>query len=302
MSQDEAQIKKALDFILEETYSGFERYTEYFIRILPKERKTKDGDYRPKEFTISIFNLSRKYQSIMLTCLYELTKHIEYVETGEILYEDFFYQNLQDLLLTALSYQYLVPEDIENDTEATIYEDLQFYVGEIDTWEYEIKELPNSLIFSVYTDKKHQGFLKNLDYKWHSLARRWQKVIPSRELAKIEYKNLLQKIPKEDIETRYINDLSFLAYYYMGILNGYEYRKALLDLGYVWEGYGVDKMWVKRFEARNYRKELKKLTRLPGIEYKLVTPDLEKERRRELKKKKLLQKKKKQKRIQYFMD
>lgn len=286
MSRDEAAIKHTLDFILEQVYEDAEKYKRYFVIIQPKELKSKHGQYEPKESRILIYNLSRPHEHTLLTCLHELAHHIETVDTDQTAHEESFYFIFYSLLKQAIAYDYLSAEDIESEDDSSDLNHLIDYFGRPTSWKIEKRYFDGHIIFSIFTDPIHKSFLRSHGYKWYSLAQTWQKVCGTREEAKDEWRKLIAVIPKKDITTKNTGKVEFLAYYYLGILNGFDYRKALEAMGYVWEGFGVDKMWVKRVDAQRYYDEVKELTQFAGIEYKKVTADLEKERRRLEKKQK----------------
>ncbi|MGC3704991.1 hypothetical protein ACPTJ7_14750, partial [Enterococcus faecalis] len=97
-------------------------------------------------------------------------------------------------------------------------------------------------------------------------------------LAEQEVQVLLRYGSKDNFLIRPVISPTFLSYYYIGIENGYEFRYGLRELGYLWEGYGVKKMWVKKVDAQSYYVELEKLTPFAGIEYKKVTPNITEEK------------------------
>lgn len=293
MSRDEATIKRTLDFFLDNTFSEPDVYKKYFISIQPKELKSKHGHYEKREAKIIIYNLSRPHEHTLMTCLHELAHHVQTVDEGETNHEVGFYTLYYHLLQTALSYQYLTKKSIltEVDSDDRIY--LQEVFGSIEDWPIEKKHFEGKIIFSVQTDKKFKEFLTVRGFKWYSLAQSWQKTCLDRKAAKEEWTALRHKIPETDISTKNTGKIEFLAYYYIGILNGFDYRQSLEQLGFKWEGYGVDRMWVKKVLAQKYYEELSDLTQFEGIEYKKVTPNLEKEQRKIEKKQKMKRKYKK---------
>lgn len=293
MSRDEAAIKNTLDFILSETYEESGLYKKYFVSIQPKELKSKHGHYDSKERKICIFNLSRPHEHTLLTCLHELAHHVDHINRGMTDHEENFYEVLYELLVTALSFKYLTVDDVLSERDSSDLGELIGYFGPVESWDFPERYFEGKIIFSIKTSPEHKKFLKARGYTWYTLSQTYQKVCANRNEAKTEWVTLLKVIPKEDITTKNTAKVEFLAYYYIGVLNGYDYRKELEEDGFIWEGYGLDKVWVKKVKAQDYYQELEELTRFAGIEYKKVTPDLEKERRRREKKNKIQRKKQK---------
>lgn len=287
MSRDEGDIKQTLDFLLDQTFSDSAKYKKYFVSIQPKELKSKHGHYEEKEAKIVVYNLSRDHEHTLMTCLHELTHHIQLVNEGETDHESGFYTIYYQIIQTALSYGYLSKKGIVSEVDSSDVQLLQELFGVVDGWPVEKKYVDGKIIFSVKTDKKFKEFLRLRGFNWYSLAQSWQKTCANRSEAKVEWLALREKIPEKDITTKHTGKVEFLAYYYIGVRNGFDFRKSLEELGFVWEGYGIDKQWVKRVKAQEYYEELSELTLFAGIECKKVTPDFEKERRKLLKKEKM---------------
>lgn len=84
MSKDEALIKGTIDTVLRYAYpDNYKKYLSYFIRIRPKELKSKHAHYIRKERMIEIFNLSRESRFLLTTCLHEIAHHVEYEDLGD---------------------------------------------------------------------------------------------------------------------------------------------------------------------------------------------------------------------------
>lgn len=272
MSQDEAIIKGALDFILTNTFNDPDRFKSYFVRIVPKELTTKHGHYKSKTRLIEIFNLAREPRFTLLTCLHELAHHVEYEELGMTDHDTRFFEIFHQLILTAIGLNYLDQYDITEEDDSSDYMKLSKYFGEVSDWEIPIFPSVEKRMVVVKNGYDYRHTLKNRNFQWHSISQTWEKEFANQEEAVKEKEILLEFGENEDILIQPLNQLTFLTYYYIGIENGYEYRYGLKDLGYLWEGYNVKNMWVKKVDATAFYREIRKLTTFAGIEYKKVTP------------------------------
>lgn len=276
MSQDEAIIKGALDYVLAHSFENYRDYQSYFIRIRPKELVSKHGHYKRRERLIEVFNLSREPRFTMLTCLHELAHHIEYEDLGESEHTSSFYERYFALLIVAIGLGYLERSDIKEEHDSGDYGQLVAYYGEVETWEIPVFPHLEKRMVVVKNSYEIRGILKKRNFKFFTMSQTWQKEFPDLETAEIEKKELLKVGKVEDIYIQYVNQVNFLIYYYIGVLNGYEYRYGLKELGYVWEGYGLRDVWVKKVDATAFYEETHKLTQFAGIEFKKMTPNLTK--------------------------
>ncbi|OJG77536.1 hypothetical protein RV10_GL002370 [Enterococcus pallens] len=273
MSKDEALIKGTIDTVLRYTYPDtYKKYLSYFIRIRPKELKTKHAHYIRKERMIEIFNLSRESRFLLITCLHEIAHHVEYEDLGESDHGKPFFQRLYKLYLTAVGLNLLDLLDVTEETDAIDYPGLVRHFGEVSNWEVpSIPDMKKRMVI-VKDGRSFRNILKNRGFYWFTMSQTWQKETNTLEEAEREVQFFLDYSSPENLLIRPVISPTFLSYYYIGIENGYEYRYGLKELGYFWEGYGVKKMWVKKVDAQSYYTELEKLTQFAGIEYKKVTP------------------------------
>ena len=274
MSKDEALIKGTIDTVLRYTYPDeYKRYLSYFIRIRPKELKSKHAHYIRKERMIEIFNLSREFRFLLITCLHEIAHHVEYEDLGDSDHAEPFYQRLHELYLTAVALRLLDLLDVTEETDANDYKGLYRYFGEPSNWEVPtIPDMEKRMVI-IRNGRSFRNILKNRGFHWFTVSQTWQKEMNTLKEAEREVQFFLNYAEPENFFIRPVISPTFLSYYYIGIENGYEYRYGLKELGYFWEGYGVKKMWVKKVDAQSYYTELEKLTQFAGIEFKKVTPN-----------------------------
>ncbi|OUZ16399.1 hypothetical protein A5868_001320 [Enterococcus sp. 12F9_DIV0723] len=273
MSKDEALIKGTIDTVLRYAYpDNYRKYLSYFIRIRPKELKSKHAHYIRKERMIEIFNLSRESRFLLITCLHEIAHHVEYEDLGESDHAEPFYRRLYELYLTAVALNLLELLDVTEETDAGDYSGLRTYFGNVTNWDVPtIPDMEKRMVI-VKDGRSFRNILKNRGYHWFTVSQTWQKEMNTLDDAEREVQFFFDYSEHENLLIRPVISPTFLSYYYIGIENGYEYRYGLRELGYFWEGYGVKKMWVKKVDAQSYYTELEKLTQFAGIEYKKVTP------------------------------
>ncbi|MBO0455813.1 hypothetical protein JZO77_03545 [Enterococcus hulanensis] len=273
MSKDEALIKGTIDTILKYTYpNDYKDYLSYFIRIRPKELKSKHAHYIRKERMIEIFNLSRESRFLLITCIHEISHHVEYELTGDSGHDKSFYEIMQELYLTAVGLKLLNLTDIADQFDTANGRNMIKYFGEPIDWEVPIIPDMEKRMLIVKDGRLFKDRLRSREFYWFTVSQTWQKEFPTQQAAEQELAELLPFSKKDNFLIRPILSPTFLSYYYIGIENGYEYRYGLSELGYLWEGYGVNRMWVKKVDAQSYYEELRKLTPFAGIEYKKVTP------------------------------
>lgn len=299
MSKDEALIKGTLDTILRYAYPDrYKNYLSYFIRIRPKELKSKHAHYIRKERMVELFNLSRESRFLLITCLHEIAHHIEFEYLGDSDHGEPFYQRLYDLYVTAVGLNLLKLLDVTEESDAGDYQGLLFYFGEVSNWEIpKIADMEKRMVI-IKDGRSFRNILKNRKYQWFTVSQTWQKEMNSLEEAEREVQFFLDYSTPDNLLIRPVISPTFLSYYYIGIENGYEYRYGLKKLGYFWEGYGVKKMWVKKVDAQSYYVELEKLTQFAGIEFKKVTPNQTEEKIE----KEIVAQKKKQESEEYTID
>jgi len=300
MSKDEGLIKGTLDTVLRYAFPDkYQNYLSYFIRIRPKELASKHAHYKRQERLIEIFNLSREPRFLLITCLHEVAHHVDYEDTGTSDHGNSFYCRFQKLYVTAVALNLLALRDVLDEGDAADATGLTYYCGEVTSWTIPVIEDIQKRMVIVKDGRAFKNQLKERGFYWFTVSHTWQKEVDTQLLAEREVQLLLPYASKENFLIRPILSPTFLSYYYIGIENGYEYRYGLKTLGYLWEGYGVKKMWVKKVDAQSYYAELEKLTSFPGIEYKKVTPTLTEEQLTKRKQKE--QKKIRKKRIGYFI-
>lgn len=219
MSKDEALIKGTLDKVLRYTYPDtYQKYLSDFLRIRPKELKSKHAHYIRKERMIEIFNLSREPRFLLITCLHEVAHHVEYEDLGDTDHAKTFYQRLHDLYVTAFGLNLL--EDVTEETDAVNYAGLQTCFGDTSNWKVPtIPDMEKRMVI-VKDGRSFRNILKNRGYYWYTLSQTWQKELNTLEEAEREVQFFFDYCSLDNLLIRPIISPTFLSYYYIGIENG----------------------------------------------------------------------------------
>lgn len=88
MNEREKDIKKWLCQLLDQTYLNAEAYKNFFVRVLPKQRKRTLGNYLEVERVLEVSNLLREPVEVMLTLIRLLAAHIVVVNREQFQEEE----------------------------------------------------------------------------------------------------------------------------------------------------------------------------------------------------------------------
>ena len=127
-----SEIKLALLKIAKLAYPEHE-IPEFIIVLKPKESKRVHGLwYYPQPNRISriyIFNLSRKYEHTLTTCIHELAHHCHYMIEGKTNHKREFYVFLQHLLTTAHNHGFINLVETYDEVDSADRKRLEKYFG-----------------------------------------------------------------------------------------------------------------------------------------------------------------------------
>lgn len=272
MSQEEKQMKDLLLRIVKLTFDDVDMYKDFKLVITGKELKSKHGQYIFNERKIELFNLTRPPGAVLLTALHEVTHHIEFMDLGESGHKQTFYERFHPLILTSLSLGFIDTEDIVAvDKDTKDLENLEKYCGSMRYWKYEVQETALVRTLHVTNSYSCKNLLNRRNYKWFPQLKAWEKDYSNEEQAKNEQALLLSLYPELKIEIMRPIDALLSFHYYLAVTGGFDQKEAMRDAGYIWNGYGVKKAWVKKVPVTEY---LNELDFLKGIRVvgKKVTP------------------------------
>lgn len=269
MNEKELAIKKWLCNLLDQVFLNAEAYKNFFVRILPKERKRLVGNYFPVERVIEVSNLLRPPEEIALTTIKLLANHIVVVSKEQFEQEELEEAICKDLLSELIRQGTLHENEIETmintgklSKEFTLYDDPLTWV------ENKSEEIQCILVLNSYSLK---GELRKSGYKWLTARNAWVKSF--QEVAEIEKeKNRLWALSSEvDIRIETPIECLFFFDYFLAVTPSDTTSEQLETLGFLYGNYGFSKKYVKRVPVVNFSNERERLVKLE-IPFELVVP------------------------------
>jgi hypothetical protein len=79
-----------------------------------------------------------------------------------------------------------------------------------------------------------------------------------------------QWIDEKNIQIEQANTIKIESYYYLCVSNCYDHKAYLKENGFMWNGYGMKKAWVKKIPSQSLKTEEAKLLMLPNIKLKVA--------------------------------
>ncbi|MFD1902851.1 hypothetical protein GQR36_27200 [Enterococcus termitis] len=252
MNAEERQLKELLLKIVALTFEKVDYYKDFYLSITGKELKSKHGQYIYNERKIELFNLTRPPGAILIVALHEMTHHIEFMDLGESGHKKSFYERLHPLLLTALSLGLIDKRDIwaSGDDSADL-KNLEKYFGSLDYWKYEVQE--SALVRTLHVTNSYEcrNLLNRRGYEWFPQAKAWEKEYPNESEA-VNEKEVLQSLyPELEIKIMRPVDALFSFHYYLAVTGAFHVKEQLSQAGYMWNGFGFKKAWVKKYQLLN---------------------------------------------------
>lgn len=174
-------LEHVLKQVIQETYPNKKIYQDFTIKIVPKELKSKHGQYIQNDRKIEIYNLSRSPGANFLTALHEVAHHIEAMDLGETAHKETFYARFYPLVCTALNKGYLNQEDLLMDSQdSSDYKKLCQYYGNSFAKEFtESKEKDTVVVLGAYHAR---ALLKRRDFSYLSSQHMWSQLSNNRFL------------------------------------------------------------------------------------------------------------------------
>lgn len=246
------------------------KFKKFFIDIKVKEMKSIHGRYYPDKRKIEIFNLSRPNGHIIATTLHEVAHHIDCCIRKKSDHSKTFYEIFHQLLVTAIGMGVISKHDILTARDNTDKKWLEKYFGDIDEWDISTLDYKqNTCFIKVYQSFSIKDKLKNRGYKYSSLDQAWVKEISVSE-AEEEKQVVSQWIEEKNIKIEQANTIKIESYYYLCVSNCYDHKAYLKENGFMWNGYGMKKVWVKKIPSQSLKSEETKLLKLPNIKLKVA--------------------------------
>ncbi|ROX80054.1 hypothetical protein EGW35_13205 [Enterococcus durans] len=246
-------LEHVLKQVIQETYPDKKIYQDFTIRIVPKELKSKHGQYIQNDRKIEIYNLSRAPGANFLTALHEVAHHIEAMDFGETAHKETFYVRFYPLVCTALNKGYINQEDLLLDSQdSSDYKKLCHYYGSSFAQDYtEAKQRNTVVVSNAYNASV---LLKRRDFSYLSGQYIWLRKFENEEQAIKEQKILESFNQNLDVRVVPVLDPIFIQTYYVAVPGAYQYREVLRKEGFIWNGYGFKSAWVKKLPSTDYLK------------------------------------------------
>ncbi|PGN53198.1 hypothetical protein CN978_31010 [Priestia megaterium] len=262
-------IYKTLCDVIEQAYPlesyPNNKFKNFFIDIKVKEMKSIHGRYYPHNKKIEVFNLSRPNGHTIATTLHEVSHHIDHCLRKKSDHSKAFYEIFHQLLVTAMGMGILTKEDILTERDSTDKKWLEKHFGEIDEWSISpLDYKQDSYLIKVYQSFSIKDTLKKRGYKYSSLEQAWVKEMSTSE-AEEEKLTVAQWADEENIQIEQANTIKIESYYYLCVSNCYDHKAYLKENGFMWNGYGMKKAWVKKIPSKSLKSEEAKLRKLPNI-------------------------------------
>lgn len=261
-------IKKILDDIIENAYKDeSEQRRKFFkwfdIDLSVKPNNTYLGQYFPNGRRININSLNTNDTQIIITCIHELSHHIDQCKHGDTGHQAPFYEEYQRLLYTAMNMGLFSPDDfVKRETR-----DFNKVKKMLDAWVYEPIEYKNNLIkIKANVPFELKDTVKQRGYKWNGIEKVWEIEVP--EDKESEEQAFLKMIGCVDIKSSDASKFTMSAIGYIKAGNGsFEVKDTLKQLGFFYS----NKAWYKKINAQEYEQEFAKLGDLrTTVEFKLV--------------------------------
>lgn len=241
------------------------KFKKFFIDIKVKEMKSIHGRYYTDKRKIEIFNLSRPNGHIIATTLHEVAHHIDCCIRKKSDHSKPFYEIFHQLLVTAIGMGGISKQDILTARDNTDKKWLEKYFGDIEEWDISTLDYKqDSYFIKVYQSFSIKDKLKNRGYKYSSLDQAWVKEMSVSE-AEEEKQVVSQWIEEKNIKIEQANTIKIESYYYLCVSNCYDHKAYLKENGFMWNGYGMKKAWVKKIPSQSLKSEEAKLLKLPNI-------------------------------------
>ena len=257
------KIKKVLEDILMQAYSSnklLPKYKSFYLMISDKNVKSFAGRYSPQSHTIEIVGLNRDSKHIVITCIHELSHHVDYINRGKSDHSSEFYNIYKTLLYAALNMRVFTPDDV-NMSDVTDSNKVKAIVNE---WKPSFVDYKKDMvIIKVSNCFEQKEYLKQRGYKYNAVGHTWDMELQTDETD--DEKVFLHAIGITDDKMEITNAADFnikvkLKIYATG--DTYDHKEYLKENKFRWK----DKAWVRYVEEGENAKELMR-------EYQLHMPN-----------------------------
>lgn len=178
---DPKQAKAALIDIVKHAYKGSPKMKEYCTfdyTIVPKELRSKHGDYHGSKRLIRIFNeSSRTLPQLITTSIHELAHHIDWCNRGTSDHSALFYEEYRNLVFAALDLGMVgINEVLESKRDAADSTKLKLMIIEyMEEGREKREKIERASRIMVYNAFDIKEALKAAGFRWDGEARAWYK-------------------------------------------------------------------------------------------------------------------------------
>ncbi|WP_242328218.1 hypothetical protein [Enterococcus avium] len=269
MSREEDILKQQMNVILMNTYEDYQNYSSFKLKIITKEYKSKHGVYSQNDRRIEIYNLSRAPGANLLTAIHELSHHVEAMDLGEIAHKETFYERYYQLICTALKLGYIDENDLKEDQkDSKDLANVEKYYGLDFLKNYQDEKICNAVL--VTKAYEFRQLLQRRDFSFLGGSQDWGRVFETEEQAKKEMAILHSFNRGMNVKVVPPATMVFNQNYYVAVSGAYDFRQILGKNGFIWEGFGVKKCWVKKVPSTEYKKTMEFLKELKLVGKKVA--------------------------------
>ncbi len=248
------KIKKILEDIIDYAYPNSDmrnKYKSFYFRISDKNVASYAGMYHQSGHLIEIVGLDRDGKHIVITCIHELSHHIDYINRHTSDHGKEFYEIYRRLLYTALNMRIFKPEDATMEDVA----DHNKIRKMIDDWRPSFINYKTDMsVIEIRNCFEVKDVLKNRGYSYNSLNKAWCLEIADVN-TEIEKDWLMSLGLKDsDIAVKDASDVDIEARLKI-IVTGkgtYTHKDYLKENGFKYS----DKKWVKYLSVTDDKKKL----------------------------------------------
>ena len=239
------QLKVMLNDIVDRAFMNdpkLKSYKAFYIEVLNKDYKGRNGDYNPNTRHIRLMNTYRDEKKLVVTAIHELAHHINHMQGNTDIHGDGFYSNYKKLLYTALDmnlfdkdeYIALVKKNRDSSSENKVVKMIRDYESKDVGYKKDI------IKFTIFGGFDIRETLKSKGYKFNKIGKAWEKEV--REIDKtseeewltsqnIKYKitdanqYIVKSEEQKEKQKKRCPKITFRVY------NSYEIRNTLRELG-----------------------------------------------------------------------
>lgn len=260
-------IKKILDDIIDRAYADeSEKRRKLFkwfsIDTTVKTNSSYLGVYTHHNKSIKITGLNFDNSQIIITCIHELSHHIDYCKNNSTGHQTPFYEEYAKLLYAALNMRIFTAEEfITRETR-----DFNKVKKILDAWVPEYTDYKeNQVKIKVNVPFELKDTVKARGYHWNNMERIWEMEVDSENSFKEE--TFLKTIGCTDYNVVSASKFEVDAVAYIKATDGsYEFKDELKKRGFFYS----NKAWYKKTKARNLKEELDKIRDLmPQVRFRI---------------------------------